>query len=301
MLNSIDKKLIRLLNENSWEKLKILSEELNVSRMTIQKRINGLIQNGVILKYTILVNPNLYSKKIFYEIKTNPKEPDVLNSLKKLNFETLEGIIGDYSLIIKQNFLNNQQFNENLEEIDKIQMETYRLIEIFKTYKEHGQVFEEKDEKIKKITDIEARIVKLLHDQGKEKFNTIKLSKKINLSQPSIYKKIKELKHWNIIKKFTISINPHFLDYKVKFYMRIKVDLGRHKEVALKLRNYPEIIDLYRTGENYSIFSTIISKNIEDFNEFINRLYEENPIIDTKTILVVNSMHQNYLFPSTLI
>ena len=119
MLNSIDIKILHLLNENSWEKGTKLANNLNISRITLQKHIKRLINSGIIFNYTILMNPFLFFKKVFYEIKTNPNKPEVLNHLKSLNFETLEGILGDYSLIIKQNFLNNQEFFSNLDLIVK--------------------------------------------------------------------------------------------------------------------------------------------------------------------------------------
>jgi len=272
--------------------------------MTIQKRIKNLIENNVIIKYSAIINPNFYHKRIFYEIKTNPKEPKVLKTLKSLKEkpELIEGIIGDFSLIVKQNFLSNQDFINNLNEIDNLQAETYRLIEILKTYKEHGNDFSTEDQKIKQLNDTEKLIIFKLRDQGKNKVTTLDLAQELKVSQPTIHKKIKDLENWNIIKKFTIAINPSYLDYKIKFYMRIKADPGHYDKVAKKMISYPNIIDLYRTGENYGLFTVIRAKNIEEFNEFIKKMYVENPISDSKTILVVEGQeHDNYFFPTELI
>ena len=301
MINSLDKKILKLLNENSWEKGTKLAKELTISRITLQKRIKKLIDNGVILNYTILINPNLFSKKVFYEIKTNPNKPEVLNHLKSLKFETLEGIIGDYSLIIKQNFLNNQEFFLNLDSIDNSMAESYRVIEILKTYKEHGKVFGGKNQNLKNLNKIEKELLFELKDQGKEKLNTTSLASKIGLSQSNIYKKIHDLIAWNFIKKFTISINPDHLKYKIKFYMRLKVDPGFYDDVAKNIVLFPQVIDLYRTGENYGLFSAIRTQNIEEFNTLINKFYQNNPINDSKTILVVNGMHENYFIPNKLL
>ncbi|NHI92555.1 MAG: Lrp/AsnC family transcriptional regulator [Candidatus Lokiarchaeota archaeon] len=300
MLNSIDKKILQLLNENSWEKGTVLADILNISRITLQKRIKQLINDGFIFNFNIIINPYFYFKKIFYEIKTNPNKPKVLENLKSLKFETLEGIIGDYSLIIKHNFLNNQEFLNNLELIDNSMAESYRAIEVLKTYKEYGCVFVDEDGNLKNLNDIEKEILFELQAQGKEKLNTLSLAKKIGLSQPTIYKKINDLREWNFIKKFTISINPDHLNCPIKFYMRLKVDPGFYDDVANNMKTYPQVIDLYRTGENYGLFSSIRTQNIDEFNDLINKFYQNNPINDSKTILVVSGMHKNYFFPSSL-
>lgn len=303
-LKDLDFKILQLLNDNSRKKFTSLAKDLGISRTTLQKKVDRLIENDFIFKYSIIINPNFFHKRIFYEIKTNPKEPKVLKTLKSLKQkpELIEGIIGDYSLIVKQNFLNNKDFLNNLNEIDNLEAETYRLIEILKTYKEHGNIFVEKDENIKQLNDLERKILFKLRDQGKKRVTTLDLAREFKVSQPTIHKKIKVLEDWNIIKKFTITINPTFFEYKIKFYMRIKVDPGQYEKVANKMITYPNVIDLYRTGENYGLLSVIRAKNIEEFNDFIKKMYEENPISDTKTILVVEGQeHDNYFFPTELI
>ncbi|MHA1144386.1 MAG: Lrp/AsnC family transcriptional regulator [Candidatus Helarchaeota archaeon] len=300
MLKTKDKDLIKHLNEDSWKKNTALANELGITRMTLLNRIKKLIDNEILLKYTIMVNPYLYSKKVFYEIKTNPREPEVLDTLRKLQFEALEGIIGDYSLIIKQNFWKDQDFLHNLNTMDQLNVENYRLIEIFRTYKEHGQIFLEKQQSQMKLGDLDVKILQGLKNQGKGRGNTSELAKRIGIPQSTIYKKINDFRKKNLI-KFNISINPLVLDYKIKFYMRIKVEPGCIERVVNGIREHPQVTDLFRTGENYGLLSIIRARTIDEFNIIINELYEKNPISDTRTTLVLNGLHDNYFFPSTLI
>ncbi|MHC1590501.1 MAG: hypothetical protein ACXQS8_00275, partial [Candidatus Helarchaeales archaeon] len=143
MLKKREVELLKLLNEDSWQKNTVLAAKMGISRSTLQNGIKKLIERGVMLKYSILVAPFIYFKKVFYEIKTNPKQPEILEKLKSLQYESLEGIIGDYSLIIKQNFWSDFDFINNLNQMDQLKVENFRLVEIYKTYKEHGLTFPE--------------------------------------------------------------------------------------------------------------------------------------------------------------
>ncbi len=47
-LDEIDNKLIKLLEQNAWQRSGALAKELNISSATIRRRLRRLIQNGVL-------------------------------------------------------------------------------------------------------------------------------------------------------------------------------------------------------------------------------------------------------------
>ena len=55
-LDNIDRMLLGILRENARESVSAISKQLNVSRATVQNRINKLEQSGVITGYTTLVS-----------------------------------------------------------------------------------------------------------------------------------------------------------------------------------------------------------------------------------------------------
>lgn len=73
-LDDIDKKIISLLTENSRMSFVDIGKEVNLSRVAVKTRIDALEENGVIEKYTIIVNPQKINDSIsaYLEIELEP-------------------------------------------------------------------------------------------------------------------------------------------------------------------------------------------------------------------------------------
>ncbi|MFQ6051436.1 MAG: winged helix-turn-helix transcriptional regulator [Candidatus Hydrothermarchaeota archaeon] len=57
MVDQKDMKIIEILRENSRKSFTEIAEELGVSESTIRKRVKALEDEGIIKKYTIIVDP----------------------------------------------------------------------------------------------------------------------------------------------------------------------------------------------------------------------------------------------------
>ncbi|MCQ6282324.1 Lrp/AsnC family transcriptional regulator [Bacillus sp. EB600] len=56
-IDEMDKKILSILHENSRISYTDISKQLDLSRVAIQTRINSLIEQGVIEKFTTVINP----------------------------------------------------------------------------------------------------------------------------------------------------------------------------------------------------------------------------------------------------
>ena len=63
-LDNKDRRILNLLQENSRTSYTHIAEELSVSEATVRYRVKNLIENGVISRFTVLLNP----RKIGYPI-----------------------------------------------------------------------------------------------------------------------------------------------------------------------------------------------------------------------------------------
>ncbi|MHA1746609.1 MAG: Lrp/AsnC family transcriptional regulator, partial [Promethearchaeota archaeon] len=129
--------LLEALYKNSRESATRLSETLSpkISRQTIAKLRKKLLETKIIHHLTVLVNPFKLNLQIsFLEVKTNPGEPEILESFSNIpEIESIDGIIGDYALILKIVVATKKRFAEILSEIDQIislksQFQAYRII-----------------------------------------------------------------------------------------------------------------------------------------------------------------------------
>ena len=107
-MDSIDKKLLTLLQTDSKSTTKELSSKLNLSVTAVYERIKKLEREGIISKYVTLLNRNKVDKSfvVFCHIKLIQHNKDLISQFEaeivKLS-EVLEcfHVSGDYDYILK--------------------------------------------------------------------------------------------------------------------------------------------------------------------------------------------------------
>ncbi|MFD0681076.1 MULTISPECIES: Lrp/AsnC family transcriptional regulator [unclassified Paenibacillus] len=83
-LDQIDQEIIKLLHENGRMSYAKIGEQLNLSRVAIQKRVEALVENEIIENFTIRLNATKLGKVVsaFFEIEVEPRfAQNVGNSL----------------------------------------------------------------------------------------------------------------------------------------------------------------------------------------------------------------------------
>lgn len=74
-LDETDQEIIRLLHDNGRMSYAKIGEHLNLSRVAIQKRVDAMINNGIIENFTIRLNTTRLGKSIsaFFEVEVEPR------------------------------------------------------------------------------------------------------------------------------------------------------------------------------------------------------------------------------------
>ena len=122
------------------------SRVLGLSRQTFQNKLDNLRDQKIIKNFTININPDIRPNNLKYvmlEIKTNPKEPDLVKEILKIpQLRMLDGIIGDFSLFSLFIFKSSDEYFQILNTIDKIMAKSYfkkyQIIETIKVFKTNG-------------------------------------------------------------------------------------------------------------------------------------------------------------------
>jgi len=295
-------KLLKLLNSDSKINFKNIAKKLNITRQTLLNKIEKIKQENIIKNYSINVNPNIRPnlKYVILEIKTNPKEPDLVNNLLKIpQLTMLDGILGEFSLIVLFIFKDVQEFNAVLKIIDEIMSNShfkkYQFVEPIKVFKTSGIMIEEfKIDETVKIDELDFTILKILkEEQGSKLISTYEIKNKIknDTSQSTIYNRIKKLEDAGIILNYAMNFCPPKIGFNGKFIVRIKPKYpSKYDELAINLMKKEEISDLYRIGEQYGLFAIVRVKKVEDYALFIRRLYETEEIEDTFTNFVLDEL-----------
>ncbi|MFX1395204.1 MAG: Lrp/AsnC ligand binding domain-containing protein [Promethearchaeota archaeon] len=298
--------LIKFLNSKSKPNFKSISKKLGITRQTFQNKFEKLKQKKLIKNFTININPNILPNLsyVILEIKTNPKEPYLVEELLKINqLKMLDGIFGEFSLIALFIFKSSEEFNQTLSKIDYIMAKSYfkkyQLSEVIKVYKTNGIKLSEKSLNSElKLDNNDYLILKILQERQSSKListydmsKLLKIDYNLEMSQATIYNRIKKLENSNVILNYSINFSPVIVGFTGKFVIRIKPkDPSKYDEIALKLENNQNITDLFRIGEQYGLFAIIRVKKIEDYRQFIKEFYDTQEIEDTFTNFILDEL-----------
>ena len=107
-LDNIDKKLLKLLQEDSKRTTKELSLKLNLSVTAVYERIKKLEREGVISNYVVLLNRNKIQKGfvVFCHLKLMQHTKEFISQFEKEVVQLTEvlecfHVSGDYDYILK--------------------------------------------------------------------------------------------------------------------------------------------------------------------------------------------------------
>jgi len=281
------------------------SRALGLTRQTYQNKLDGLRDQQIITNFTININPSIHPNNLKYvmlEVKTNPKEPELVRELLKIpQLRMLDGIIGDFSLFALFIFKSPEEYYQILNTIDKIMSKSYfkkyQIIDTIKVFKTNGISLKNSGLRFE-LDNIDFNILNILRDgQGLKPISTYEIRKifeeqlKIEISQSTIHNRIKKLEREGIILNYTVNFMPKKIGYKGKYLLRIKPrDPSKYNELAIKLDMNSNITDLFRIGEQYGLFAIVRVEKIEDYATFIKDLYSSEEIEDTYTNFILDEL-----------
>jgi len=118
-LDNIDKKLLKLLQEDSKRTTKELSLKLNLSVTAVYERIKKLEREGVIEKHVVLLNRNKIQKGfvVFCHLKLMQHTKEFISQFEKEVVKLTEvlecfHVSGDYDYILKICVENMEEYRE---------------------------------------------------------------------------------------------------------------------------------------------------------------------------------------------
>jgi len=305
-LDPSDLSILEALRRDSRTSLTSIGEKMGLSRFAIKNRIENLFNNQVILGPTVILNPYLVGLKrtVFFELKTNPHEPWLAELLEKIeSCDMLDGIAGEYSLLGRFRFSDDEHFSQVLKKIDEVMSESffkkYRVVNVIRIFEEFGSPFEfEWKLKALDLDDVDLKILELLLNQDRyikspQPLSTTQISKLlrnfgIRISQPTVFKRLTRLETNGVILRHTIRVDEAKIGIKTKIIVRIKVNPASYDTVARNfLAKMNEVTDLYRTGEDYGLFAIMKARDISQYNSLLLKLYNSKDVIDTHTTFVL--------------
>ncbi|MFW9919773.1 MAG: Lrp/AsnC family transcriptional regulator [Candidatus Thorarchaeota archaeon] len=294
-----ERKLLDSLIRNSRTPIANLGDEIGKGRNWVSRAIKKLVKHGTIRAYVTALDPaQVYAERnTILIIKTNPREIGVSEALLGMpELESLDGISGEHSLLGLFRFRGSGAFQDFLDKIDDAVAKSgsgeYQLVQVLATYKTQGFRIRKHGERRKIISPKDWDIISVLSRQQPTESLPFPLTQgeigqrmKPSLSQPAVSKAMKRLEEREAIVGYTIEPDFRVFGLPIKFFLQIKTSPGKIAETANHISSFPEVWDLHRTGADYSLFATIRTSSVDEYNMFMRRLYRNENIIDTHSII----------------
>jgi Lrp/AsnC family transcriptional regulator for asnA, asnC and gidA len=140
------------------------------------------------------------------------------------------------------------------------------------------------------IDDVDREILRMLQDDARISFK--KIAEKLNVSEATIFVRVKKLLKRKIIKRFTAIISPEALGKNITAFVLINADPKKLQKVLETLSKIDDVYEVYDvTGSYYAI----VKVRTEDQNK-LAKVIDEIGLIDgvlsTETALVLRSIKE---------
>ncbi len=147
------KEILQLLQQNSRYSNKDIADMLELSEDDVEKKIQDMVDDGIIRQFTAIVNDNRidgYPIKALVELSISPEKDTGYDSIAKRIFGYNEVVShylvsGSYDFLLLVEGRNHKEIAhfvfDKLATIENVKSTTTHFI--FKSYKEHGVLMEE--------------------------------------------------------------------------------------------------------------------------------------------------------------
>ena len=138
-----------------------------------------------------------------------------------------------------------------------------------------------------KFDEVDRQIIDLLSKNSR--LSVRELSKIINVSHPTVSRRIRKLEEKGVIKGYVSIIEDEELGYDCRALLLIKVTGNSDPEkIIAEMRDNERICNLYTTVGNYDIISTATCSELDGLSDFIKNLRSINGIAWIDSVLITS-------------
>jgi DNA-binding Lrp family transcriptional regulator len=119
MVDEVDEKILQLLEQNSRATYVEIGHTIGLSEGAVRNRVQGLVENGVIKKFTIEKSLKIGVRALIM-IAVDPGTPtlEVSRKIMELNgVEKIYEVTGEYDIVMVSSAVNIDGINRCIEEI----------------------------------------------------------------------------------------------------------------------------------------------------------------------------------------
>ena len=151
-----------------------------------------------------------------------------------------------------------------------------------------------------KLNNLDETGCRLLEElQKNSRISYRELGDKVGLSCSSVIERIKRLEEDNLIKNYTIVLDPNILGFAISAIIEVKsLSYNDEKLLSQKLLNHPCVLRFWIVTGDYDFVIETIFPSIQDMNAFLVTLAEHG---QTQSFIVIDKSPVKPISKETLL
>ena len=172
----------------------------------------------------------------------------------------------------------------------------------FMEFQTTEEVYEEKVEEIvaTSLDDKDKRILELLQEDCKHKLEEIARDPSVNLSIPTVRKRIMNLENCGVIKKWTVLLDGKKLGRDVTAFIGVDINYnipGAEKKIRHKLVIMKDVMAVYHMAAFLHDYMLLIqTKNTSTLEAMIRTINRFQGVKRTRTVIVLSAVKEETAF-----
>jgi Lrp/AsnC family transcriptional regulator for asnA, asnC and gidA len=141
-----------------------------------------------------------------------------------------------------------------------------------------------------KMDEIDKKILKKLQDDARIAFR--KIAEELEVSESTVFVRVKKLQERGIIKRFTVAIPPELVGKSLTAFILIKADPQKYPAVLETLKKIPDVYEIYDITGNYYAIAKVRTSDRGDLTKIIDQIGLIEGITSTETAIVLRNVKE---------
>lgn len=135
------------------------------------------------------------------------------------------------------------------------------------------------------IDEIDLKILQELYKNSR--LSIRELSKRVNLSAPSVSERVRKLESEGIIEGYTIRINKKKIGLRLECILEVSIKNGQYEKFQTLMQSRPDVTFCYRVTGSVCYIVQISVPSLDELEEFINTV---SPFATTVSHIVISAV-----------